>query len=500
MTLNPRGEDADIRLVAARRSAAPIFMTTAAALPAIAVLVGGAHHVQIDPWIHFVGVGFAAAIATGAALALTVMGALQSDGRAVLAGLAFSLMAALLCLHGASTPGILVGSNGVIAFTGGATLPVGCAILALGTLSALRRPEAVRPLLVALALGVGAILSLGISMIHWPGLVPSVPAPRSPLALAVLAVGLAATALLVVRALRTYLLTRRFLDLVVVGIAWLGTALVASLVYSYENIGWWFGHALEIVAMALVGIPVALDLRRGAGRQSRPLVGDLRAVDLVTSEEAFLGSQVRALLVALALKDGSTEEHTRRVALLAVEVGDELGLPPGRLRSMATGGLLHDIGKLSVRDEVLRKPASLTDEEFSEVKQHAAAGVALLEELGGFDPLVVSLVNDHHERLDGSGYPRGLADGEISLEAQVLAVCDVYDALISPRVYRAAWPHYRALALLRQGAGLQFEPRCVDALERVLTREQASSVERQSESPAASERYAAASEAFLSAR
>src|SRR6185437_10687125 len=105
-------------------------------------------------------------------------------------------------------------------------------------------------------------------------------------------------ALLVVRALRTYLLTRRFLDLVVVVSTSRRTAPLAAPVYSYENIGWWFGHALEIVAMALVGIPVALDLRRGAGRQSRPLVGDLRAVDLVTSEEAFLGSQVRALLVA----------------------------------------------------------------------------------------------------------------------------------------------------------------------------------------------------------
>lgn len=219
--------------VAVRRPAALVLTVALAVLPGIALLVDGAHHVQIDAWIHFVGVGFAAAIAMGAALALTVLGALQSDGRAVLAGLAFSMMAALLCLHGASTPGILVGSNGVVAFTGGATLPVGCAILALGTLSALRGPEAVRPLLVALVLGACAILALGISMIHWPGLVPSVPAPRSPLALAVLAVGLAATALLVVRALRTYLLTRRVLDLaVVVGIAWLGTALVASLVYS----------------------------------------------------------------------------------------------------------------------------------------------------------------------------------------------------------------------------------------------------------------------------
>jgi HD-GYP domain-containing protein (c-di-GMP phosphodiesterase class II) len=165
---------------------------------------------------------------------------------------------------------------------------------------------------------------------------------------------------------------------------------------------------------------------------------------------------------------------------------------------MATGGLLHDIGKLSVRDEVLRKPASLTDAEFAEVKQHAGAGVALLEELGGFDPLVLSLVHDHHERLDGSGYPRGLGRGEVSLEAQVLAVCDVYDALISPRVYRDAWPHERAMALLRQGAGLQFDVRCVEALERVLAREEPA--RQVDERRAAASRYAAASEAFLSAR
>lgn len=448
-------------------------MATAAVVPGTAMLAGGAHRVSVDGWIHFVGVGVAAAIAMGAALVLTVFGALQSDGRAVLAGLAFSIMAALLCLHGAATPGILVGSNGVVSFTGGATLPVGCAILALGTLSSLRRPEVVRPLILALALGATGILALGVSMIHWPELVPSVPEPRSPLALVVLAAGLAATALLVLRALRTFLLTRRFLDLtVVVGIVWLGTALVASLVFSFQNIGWWFGHGLEIFGIALVGIPVALDLRRGATHQSRPLVGDLRAVDLVAAEEAFLGSQVRALLVALAVKDESTEEHTRRVALLAVEVGDELGLPPGRLRAVATGGLLHDIGKLSVRDAVLRKPASLTDEEFAEVKQHPGAGVSLLEELGGFDPLVISLVHDHHERLDGSGYPRGVASGEISLEAQILAVCDVYDALISPRVYRDAWPPARALQLLREEAGTLFDPKVVAALECVLAREE----------------------------
>src|SRR5919206_508051 len=96
----------------------------------------------------------------------------------------------------------------------------------------------------------------------------------------------------------------------------------------------------------LVGGPVAADLYRAA--QSRPLHGDLRAAALVSAEEAFLGARVRSLMVRLARKDCSTEEHTRRVALLAVQMGEELGLAPGRLRQLAIGGLLHDIGKLGV--------------------------------------------------------------------------------------------------------------------------------------------------------
>ena len=260
------------------------------------------------------------------------------------------------------------------------------------------------------------ILVLGVAMMRWPDLVPAVPEPRSLLALAVLAVGLAACGLLVTRAMRTYRLTRRPLDLAVaVGVVWLGAALVGALIYDFRNLGWWLGHALEIAGIAAVGIPVALDLRRGAAQRSGPLWGDLRGADLVAAEEAFLGSHVRALLVALAEKDGSTEEHTRRVALLAVQVGEQLGLPPGRLRSLATGGLLHDIGKLVVPDSVLKKPAALTSDEFASITRHPTAGVELLRELGGFDSQVQSLVHDHHERLDGSGYPRRLSGTQIPL-------------------------------------------------------------------------------------
>ena len=152
-------------------------------------------------------------------------------------------------------------------------------------------------------------------------------------------------------------------------------------------------------------------------------------------------------------------------------MGEELGLPPARLRELATGGLLHDIGKLSVPDEVLKKPSALDDEEYAIVQKHAVWGDALLGRLG-FSPRIRCLVRHHHERLDGTGYPDGATS--LSLETRVLAVCDVYDALRSDRVYREAWVHERAIALLRDEADTKFDARCVEALSRVLDRESAS--------------------------
>jgi HD-GYP domain-containing protein (c-di-GMP phosphodiesterase class II) len=199
-----------------------------------------------------------------------------------------------------------------------------------------------------------------------------------------------------------------------------------------------------------------LDLRHAVA--SRPLVGDLRVADLVQHEEAFLGGRVRALLVRLGEKDPSTEGHTRRVATLAVALGERLGLPESRLRQLALGGLLHDIGKLSVANEILNKPAQLADEEFAEIRRHPGGGRELLTELGGFSTLVLDLVESHHERLDGGGYPNRIPANELDLEVRILTVADVYDALTADRVYRKAWPVDRALALLDHDAGQAFDP------------------------------------------
>jgi putative nucleotidyltransferase with HDIG domain len=440
-----------------------------AAFPTAAGHFFGGDKVTFGGDLHFVGVGLTALAATVAAVALTVLGARRRDGRTVLVGTAFSVMAALLALHGLATPGILIGSNGVVSFTGGATLPIGGAILALSAVPSLRRPEGVRVLLVVQAAMLTAIIALGATALVAPTLVPGVPEPRSTEAIAVLVVGLAFYAVLAFRAFRTFLLTHRQADLlVVVGIAWLAAALPPAMLMTYMELGWWLGHWFELVGIVLVGLPVALDVRRAA--QSRPLAGDLCAADLVRSEEAFLGSHVRALTLSLAEKDAYTEEHTRRVALRAVQVGEALGLSPARLRELATGALVHDIGKLSVSDSILKKPGSLTAEEFEAVKRHSELGYRMLRDLG-FSTTVRRVVLAHHERLDGSGYPHGVSGPAISLDARILAVCDVYDALISTRVYRDAFTHEDAVALLREEAGTKLDRRCVATLERILAAE-----------------------------
>ena len=452
-----------------RRPLASIFalLGACAAVPVALMIAIGGVHVMPPMWVHFYGVGVSAAVATAAAVALTTVGAREGDSRTVIVGGGFALMASLLAVHGLATPGVLVGPNGLIALTGAATLPVGGVVLALAALPPFAGPRAVpRVLAVESVIGV-AIVTLSVIGAAVPDSVPSLPDARSPAAVAMFAVGLSVYGALSVRAMHTFVLTRRFADLAVVfGIVLLATALYGALFLEFYDLGWWLGHLFELLGVLVVGGSLVYDLRRGG--RSRALVGDLRAADLVASEEAFLGARVRALMVRLAEKDVSTEEHTRRVARLAVELGEELGLSPARLRDLATGGLLHDIGKLSLSTAILQKPAALDDDEYEQVKLHPERGRDLLNELGGFADSVTRLVLDHHERLDGSGYPRGIGGDELDLATRILAVCDVYDALVSDRVYRRAWSRDEALALLHREAGTAFDPRCVAALERVV--------------------------------
>jgi HD-GYP domain-containing protein (c-di-GMP phosphodiesterase class II) len=124
------------------------------------------------------------------------------------------------------------------------------------------------------------------------------------------------------------------------------------------------------------------------------------------------------------------------------------------------------------RLRILKKPASLDDEEFAVVKRHPELGITRLRELDGAGPAVQDLVHSHHERLDGKGYPRGVWERDLSLDTRILTVCDVYDALVSPRVYRADWSHDARSISSRPRPAPHFDHRCVAALEAVLLREQ----------------------------
>jgi putative nucleotidyltransferase with HDIG domain len=446
------------------------LLAACAVVPGAVIHFFGGNQVEVPGGVHFFALGISAGLAAAAAVVLTVSGARRGDARSVLIGTAFSSMAALLCIHGVATPGFIVDMNGLVAFAGAATLPVGGAVLALAVVPELRRPSAVRPVLVLQAALLAVIFALGLAGLVWPSLIPEVPEPGSTVAWIALVVGLALYGLLGARAGRTYLLTRRFADLTVVfGLVLLAVSLFPGLLMRWDELGWWLGHAWELIGIGLVGVPVALDLHRGA--QSRALAGDLQASELVSAADAFMGPTVRALLVRLAHKDDYTAAHTRGVALRAAQVGEELGLAPVRLRELAVGGLLHDVGKLAVPNEILQKPGALTDDEFDVIKRHPDMGADLVRELG-FSAQVERLVRDHHERLDGSGYPRGLGAPDLDIETRILALCDVFDALLSKRVYRDAWTLEDALGLISRESGTKFDPACVNALERVIAREQ----------------------------
>src|SRR5256714_900662 len=342
-----------------------------AGLPVASLIVFGDRMVMPPLWVHFYGVGVSALVATAAAAALTIAGAKSGDVRTVVVGGGFSLMAALLAVHGLTTPGVLIGNNGLIAVSGAATLPVGGCVMALSALPQFGSARAIpRVLGVQITLACAIVVFSLVGALD-PMVVPGVPAPRSTAALLLFALGLAVYGALAIRATNTFLLTRRAADLaVVLGISLLACSLYGALMLDFMYLGWWLGHIFEFAGLLVVGASLVYDLRRG--RRSRTPVGDLRAAGLVASEGAFLGARVRALTVRLAAKDASTEEHTRRVAMLAVEIGGQLGLSPTRLRSLAIGGLLHHIGKLSGPDSVLPKPGPPDDDEFCVVQLHPA--------------------------------------------------------------------------------------------------------------------------------
>ncbi len=429
-----------------------------------AVLYGRGVSVSLTAADHVLCVGLGAGSALVMSVVLVVVAVRRQDSRSLAVGVAFAAMAALLALHGAATPGYLIGQNGMIAFAGALTIPAGAVLLACAP--RMGQPGATRWLLIGSSIaGIGVVL-IAVIGFTWPSVIPAAPDPEEPPAFVLLAVTLFLLAVSGRRSWRAARLTGRTVDWTApLGIGFLAAAAIAALTSYWWELAFWLGHGFETTGICLVAGAVLADLARDA--PSRALQGDTDASRLVLHEEAFLGAQVHALTRRLAEKDHYTERHVRQVALLAVQVGESLGLGAARLRTLAVGGLLHDMGKLSIPDEILKKPAALDDDEFAVIRTHPVAGTELLGALG-FGPDILSLVRSHHERLDCNGYPDGVAASGLPIEVRILTVCDVYDALVSDRVYRPGWSTADAVAHLRKEAGAAFDPRCVETLAAIV--------------------------------
>lgn len=181
-------------------------------------------------------------------------------------------------------------------------------------------------------------------------------------------------------------------------------------------------------------------------------------------------STVKALVSIIEAKDAYTRGHTERVAEYAVALAAKLRLPKNRIRDIAFGAVLHDIGKLLVYERVLNKRENLTDEEWEMLKKHPEAGAKIIENMA-FLSGTVPLVRHHHERFDGSGYPDGLKGEQIPLGARIITVADSYDAMTTNRPYREALGDETAMKILRSKAGRQFDPEVVSAFIELIERD-----------------------------
>ncbi len=191
---------------------------------------------------------------------------------------------------------------------------------------------------------------------------------------------------------------------------------------------------------------------------------------LQENKAGILLETLKALMKALDAKDSYTCGHSHRVAHLAMLMADELGLDPEERYTLQLGAYLHDIGKIGMPDSILNKADSLKDTEFDTAKQHPIAGSEIIAQIKELSE-VASIVRHHHERYDGTGYPDGLKGEAIPFLARIVAIIDCYEALVSDRAYRKGVDRGKALEIIRQNAGKQFDPELVKVFLKVMEQE-----------------------------
>ncbi|MCX7624584.1 MAG: HD-GYP domain-containing protein [Thermomicrobium sp.] len=444
----------------------------------------------VAPRGHFVIVSVVSALSF--VLAMLVLAAAQqiADLRVLALALAFVALTGFFSIHGLATPGIIApGTNGWVGTSARLALFAGAWFIAasalesrIGAHRALLRYRGATVLATLSTLTVYGTLALSDLVLQRatatgeparPGWLQAI--ERAVAALGsgtpAFALGGASLALLSLALVHYWRVERRWSSPLVRGLLvaclFLAQAQLALLVAPVWYLSWWEYHVLLLLGYlaALAGLAREYAL----SGSWRGVLEGLLLRDALEHLERGYTEVVAALAAAVEAKDIYTKGHSVRVAHLAALIARELGLPPERERILYQAGILHDIGKIAIPDAVLQKPGRLTAEEFALVREHPVRSWEIARHVRSFAPMLPA-IRWHHERLDGSGYPDGLRGEEIPLDARILVVADVFDALTSVRPYRAALSVTEALEFLRQEAGSRLDPQCVAALERIVER------------------------------
>lgn len=371
-------------------------------------------------------------------------------------------LSVLPLVHGLTAPGVWYGPNAAV--TTSALFASPMAVLTclplIAPRSALGRLLARnwRTWTTACVLGVSSAAGF---LLAWPNLIPA-PPPRGAVPMTVMVVSFAAMAAVSWRELRLYWISHHP--------AFLGASLAIGFIALTSTvwmgrepftIGWWVVHLFDVVGV--FGVLLAMWRAPGLRRSMLDTLHPVLVRDPLAALEIGLAPVVHDFVAALERKDQITRDHVVRVAELAGRTGEAMHLPAARLRDLILGALLHDIGKLGIEDTVLTKPGRLTDDEHAQVQLHTVIGDELLRAVPSL-AAIAPIVRGHHERSDGTGYPDQLAGDAIPLEARIVAVCDAYDAMANTRHYRQGMGHDRAVAILQEHAGTQWDSRIVNAV------------------------------------
>jgi putative nucleotidyltransferase with HDIG domain len=184
--------------------------------------------------------------------------------------------------------------------------------------------------------------------------------------------------------------------------------------------------------------------------------------------EMFIDT-TKALAAAIDAKDPYTRGHSQRVAQISLEIAKEMGQSPSEQQKVNIAALLHDVGKIGIEDHILKKPGQLTDEEYGIIKQHPRWGAMIMGHISQLKE-VVPAIQHHHERLDGTGYPEGLAGEQIPMLARIIAVADTFDAMTTDRLYQKAMDPQFVVSKLHEWKGTRYDPVVVDSMTRIYSR------------------------------